>query len=115
MTLLSQNQNQDCSLYSVCTQFYDQSEEKQKLGSGVFQCWVVTWFGGSELALGLIFETSSRIETKFFGEELELEPDSRSTVVGRPPNTHVFLTVACFLSAYVWHKGCLLSKEQDKT
>jgi hypothetical protein len=87
---------------------------------------VVTCFGGLEplvpvqvLVLnwnwGLIFETSSRIETKFFGEELELEPDSRSTVVGRPPNTHVFLTVACFLSAYVWHKGCLLSKEQDKT
>ncbi len=36
---------------------------------------------GSELELGLIFGTSSRTETKFFWEELDLEPDSWSTVV----------------------------------
>ncbi len=39
---------------------------------------------GSELELGLIFGTSSRTETKFFGEELDLEPDSQSTVVDHP-------------------------------
>jgi hypothetical protein len=39
---------------------------------------------GSELELGLIFYTSYRTETKCFGEELDLEPDSRSTVVDHP-------------------------------